>query len=324
MIARADTLFIASQFSRRTATTGATGIDVSHRGGLPGFALVAHETAAAGARLRRQPHVQHPGQHHAANPKCGLLFIDFDTGDTLQVTGEGRDSVGAVHHTRRFPRRQAGARVPGRGGTLHRAGPAASLGASRATPRSSTTLRSGRPDSSGRRAVLPPMRLLSVNVSDAEGHRACNGKAVRTGIFKEPAEGRVMLRRLNLDGDGQADLWGHGGAFQGGLCLLHRELRTGGRENWGATISPMASSARTSPSKACWRTRSASAMSFGSAAPWSRSAQPRVPCYKLAIKMGTRGVPEPIPRQAAGWGSISESSKRARSAPGDSIELVRS
>lgn len=34
---------------------------------------------------------------------------------------------------------------------------------------------------------------------------------VSTGIFKEPVEGRLMLRRLNLDGDRQADLTVHGG-----------------------------------------------------------------------------------------------------------------
>src|SRR3954468_19499599 len=37
------------------------------------------------------------------------------------------------------------------------------------------------------------------------------GEPVSTGIFKEPVEGRLMLRTLNLDGDRQADLSVHGG-----------------------------------------------------------------------------------------------------------------
>lgn len=37
------------------------------------------------------------------------------------------------------------------------------------------------------------------------------GQTVSTGIFKKPLEGRVMLRRLNLDGDRQSDLSVHGG-----------------------------------------------------------------------------------------------------------------
>src|SRR5918995_2172047 len=38
-----------------------------------------------------------------------------------------------------------------------------------------------------------------------------HGQAVTTGIFKEPVKGRIKLRRLNLDGDKQADLTVHGG-----------------------------------------------------------------------------------------------------------------
>nr|WP_211177884.1 MOSC and FAD-binding oxidoreductase domain-containing protein [Pseudonocardia acidicola] len=37
------------------------------------------------------------------------------------------------------------------------------------------------------------------------------GRSVHTGIWKRPVEGRCTLRRLNLDGDGQGDLAGHGG-----------------------------------------------------------------------------------------------------------------
>ncbi len=37
------------------------------------------------------------------------------------------------------------------------------------------------------------------------------GHEIRTGIFKEPIDGPVMMRRLNLDGDRQADLTVHGG-----------------------------------------------------------------------------------------------------------------
>src|SRR5215467_12583389 len=38
-----------------------------------------------------------------------------------------------------------------------------------------------------------------------------HGKTVHTGIFKTPVDGPVMVRRLNIDGDGQGDLAGHGG-----------------------------------------------------------------------------------------------------------------
>ena len=53
-------------------------------------------------------------------------------------------------------------------------------------------------------------KLLSVNVGLPQ-EIAWQGKIVRTAIWKRPVSGRVFARRLNLDGDGQADLKGHGG-----------------------------------------------------------------------------------------------------------------
>ena len=53
-------------------------------------------------------------------------------------------------------------------------------------------------------------RLLSVNVGlprDIEW----NGRTVHTGIWKDPVPGRCHVGRLNLNGDGQGDLSGHGG-----------------------------------------------------------------------------------------------------------------
>ena len=53
-------------------------------------------------------------------------------------------------------------------------------------------------------------RLLSVNVG-LPRDIAWQGKTVHTGIWKAPVEGPRMVRRLNIDGDGQGDLDGHGG-----------------------------------------------------------------------------------------------------------------
>jgi ferredoxin-NADP reductase/MOSC domain-containing protein YiiM len=53
-------------------------------------------------------------------------------------------------------------------------------------------------------------RLVSVNVGMPKDV-PWNGKTVHTGIWKTPVEGAVMVRRLNVDGDGQGDLGGHGG-----------------------------------------------------------------------------------------------------------------
>jgi MOSC domain-containing protein YiiM len=57
------------------------------------------------------------------------------------------------------------------------------------------------------------MRVVSVNVSPVRTIAMSDGE-VPTGIFKEPVEGRVTVRRLGLDGDAQADLTVHGGVDQ--------------------------------------------------------------------------------------------------------------
>src|SRR5271156_4963847 len=53
-------------------------------------------------------------------------------------------------------------------------------------------------------------RLLSVNVG-LPRDVTWNGKAVRTAVWKSPVTGRRMVRKLDIDGDAQADLAGHGG-----------------------------------------------------------------------------------------------------------------
>src|SRR5262249_31395197 len=81
-IERADTMFIASVHA-------GTGADASHRGGQPGFIRVVD------ARTLRLP--DYAGNHMfqtlgniATDPRVGLLFLDFDTGTTLQLTGHAR------------------------------------------------------------------------------------------------------------------------------------------------------------------------------------------------------------------------------------------
>jgi MOSC domain-containing protein YiiM len=70
-----------------------------------------------------------------------------------------------------------------------------------------------------------PIKLVSVNVG-LPREVTWHGMNVTTGIFKQPVEGRVRLRKLNLDGDRQADLTVHGGEFKAVYCypLGHYEF----------------------------------------------------------------------------------------------------
>jgi ferredoxin-NADP reductase/MOSC domain-containing protein YiiM len=60
------------------------------------------------------------------------------------------------------------------------------------------------------RKVAAVATLVSVNVGLPK-NVAWNGRTVYTGVWKQPVEGPRMVRRLNVDGDGQGDLGGHGG-----------------------------------------------------------------------------------------------------------------
>ena len=54
------------------------------------------------------------------------------------------------------------------------------------------------------------MKVISVNVG-LPREIPWRGQMVRTSVYKTPVAGRVRVRKLNFDGDAQADLKGHGG-----------------------------------------------------------------------------------------------------------------
>jgi predicted pyridoxine 5'-phosphate oxidase superfamily flavin-nucleotide-binding protein len=96
LIRRADTFFIASA-ARPDAhgETAADGLDASHRGGKPGFVRADVVGAEAGAPQTRLTWPEFRGNFYfntlgniAENPRTGLLFVDFDSGDCLSLTGE--------------------------------------------------------------------------------------------------------------------------------------------------------------------------------------------------------------------------------------------
>src|SRR5712672_913108 len=68
------------------------------------------------------------------------------------------------------------------------------------------------------------MKSVSLNVG-LPREVMWHGRTVTTEIFKEPVAGRVALRKLDLDGDGQADLTVHGGEYKAVYCypLAHYE-----------------------------------------------------------------------------------------------------
>lgn len=126
-------------------------------------------------------------------------------------------------------------------------------------------------------------RLLSVNVGlpkDIDWR----GKTVHTGIWKEPVKGRCAVRRLNLEGDGQGDLAGHGGEHRAVMVYqtdsyrywesyFDRKFPTYGQFGENLTVDGLPDDA------VCIGDR----YRIGSSL--LEVTQPRVTCYRLGIRM---------------------------------------
>jgi hypothetical protein len=80
-VARADTFFLA--------TAHASGADVSHRGGLPGFVRVLDDCTIAWPDYLGNMMFMSLGNIDACGV-AGVLIVDFDDGDVLQMTGDAR------------------------------------------------------------------------------------------------------------------------------------------------------------------------------------------------------------------------------------------
>ncbi len=144
------------------------------------------------------------------------------------------------------------------------------------------------------------MKLVSVNTGMPR-EVSWHGRMVTTAIFKEPARGQVALRKLNLDGDRQADLTVHGGEHKAVYCypLAHygywkkelpgRELPMGmfgenftiddgGPGLLGGQALPGGQGLEES-------VHLGDRFSIGTAE--VAVTQPRLPCYKLGVRFGS-------------------------------------
>jgi ferredoxin-NADP reductase/MOSC domain-containing protein YiiM len=116
------------------------------------------------------------------------------------------------------------------------------------------------------------------------------GKVVYTGVWKKPVTGRLMARRLNLDGDGQGDLGGHGGENRAVMVYqldsyrywqnqLKRNDFEYGQFGENLTVEGLADN------EVCIGDR----YRIGGAL--FEVSQPRVTCYRVGIRMGDPRMP---------------------------------
>lgn len=131
--------------------------------------------------------------------------------------------------------------------------------------------------------------LVSVNVGlprDVEWQ----GKTVRTAIWKWPVSGRVFVRRLNIDGDGQGDLAGHGGehravmvyqieSYRYWATVLQRHDLEYGHFGENLTVDGLADD------EVCIGDR------YRIGSTLFEVTQPRVTCYRVGIRMNDPQMP---------------------------------
>ena len=132
-------------------------------------------------------------------------------------------------------------------------------------------------------------RLLSVNVG-LPRDVTWNGKTVRTSVWKSPVSGRRMVRKLDIDGDAQADLAGHGGeqravfvyqieSYHFWESFLGRSDFTFGQFGENFTVEGLLDS------EVCVGDR----YRIGDAI--FEVTQPRVTCYRVGIRMNEPRMP---------------------------------
>jgi MOSC domain-containing protein YiiM len=129
------------------------------------------------------------------------------------------------------------------------------------------------------------MKIVSVNVG-LPREVSWHGHAVTTGIFKQPVAGSVTLRKLNLEGDRQADLTVHGGEYKAVYCYPFEHY-----DYWKAQLTgqqlPIGMFGENFTTEGLLEdaTHLGDRFSVGSAE--VVVTQPRLPCYKLGIRFGS-------------------------------------
>lgn len=129
------------------------------------------------------------------------------------------------------------------------------------------------------------MKIVSINVGlprEVEWH----GRMVTTGIFKEPNIGRLALRKLNLDGDRQADLSVHGGEHKAVSCYPAEHYAYWKKELPGHEL-PLGMFGENFTTEGMLESAVHLGDRFSVGSAEVIVTQPRLPCYKLGVRFGS-------------------------------------
>jgi MOSC domain-containing protein YiiM len=129
------------------------------------------------------------------------------------------------------------------------------------------------------------MKMISLNVG-LPREVIWHGRSVTTGIYKQPVEGRVALRKLNLDGDRQADLTVHGGEYKAVYCYPVEHYEYWKNELPGREL-PMGMFGENFTVHGLLEEEVHLGDRFRVGSAEMVVTQPRLPCYKLGVRFGS-------------------------------------
>jgi MOSC domain-containing protein YiiM len=132
------------------------------------------------------------------------------------------------------------------------------------------------------------MKLISVNVYQPESI-AINGDAVLTGINKVPQNLRIWLNKINLVGDGQADLTVHGGEFQA-VYSYPIEHYAHWQKCLGKESLPYGTFGENFTVSGLLETEVYVGDIFKVGGAVIQATMPRIPCFKLANKLDNTAI----------------------------------
>ena len=128
------------------------------------------------------------------------------------------------------------------------------------------------------------MRLVSLSIG-LPRQVDWNGGPTATGIYKSPVTGRIPLRRLNLDGDRQADLTVHGGPYKAVYCYPNEHYAYW-REQLPGRDLPFGSFGENFTTEGLLESTVHIGDRFAVGTAEVAVTQPRLPCFKLGIRFG--------------------------------------
>lgn len=163
------------------------------------------------------------------------------------------------------------------------------------------------------------MRILSVNVGQPRQIRILTG-SVLTGIFKSPVDGPVALRKYNLDGDRQADLTVHGGPWKAVYLYPHEHYSYWAGELPGMEL-PFGVFGENLTTEGVTEESVNIGDQFRIGSTILQVTQPRMPCYKLALRFDRADMVERFWQSGRSgiYFSIVQEGKLQR---GDSIQQI--